>query len=123
MLAGERAVLCTRIHLVSLSRFFTITTHTHGSSKFMGTELAGKTLAVVGCGRIGQQVAKWGQAFDMKVIGFDPVLPAAAFKELGIKKTDLDKIWPQVRGWAPCVDLALKADWGPGWRWAMCVYD
>jgi len=30
-------------------------------SKFMGTELAGKTLAVVGCGRIGQQVAKWGQ--------------------------------------------------------------
>lgn len=30
-------------------------------SKFMGTELAGKTLAVVGCGRIGQQVARWGQ--------------------------------------------------------------
>jgi D-3-phosphoglycerate dehydrogenase len=64
-------------------------------SKFMGTELAGKTLAVVGCGRIGQQVAKWGQAFDMNVIGFDPVLPAASFKELGIKKCDLDKIWPQ----------------------------
>lgn len=64
-------------------------------SKFMGTELAGKTLAVVGCGRIGQQVAKWGQAFDMTVVGFDPVLPAASFKELGIKKCDLDKIWPQ----------------------------
>jgi hypothetical protein len=46
--------------------------------------------------RIGQ-VAKWGQAFDMKVLGFDPVLPAASFKELGIQKADLDKIWPHVR--------------------------
>ena len=43
------------------------------------------------------QVAKWGQAFDMKVLGFDPVLPAASFKELNIKKADLDKIWPNVR--------------------------
>ena len=34
-------------------------------SKFMGTELAGKTLAVVGCGRIGQQVAKWGQVSNI----------------------------------------------------------
>lgn len=39
-------------------------------------------------------MAKWGQAFDMKVIGFDPSLPASAFKELGIAKMDLDKIWP-----------------------------
>lgn len=43
------------------------------------------------------QVAKWGQAFDMKVLGFDPVLPAASFKELNIQKADLDKIWPNVR--------------------------
>jgi D-3-phosphoglycerate dehydrogenase / 2-oxoglutarate reductase len=35
--------------------------------KFMGTELYGKTIAVVGCGRIGQQVAKWAQGFNMKV--------------------------------------------------------
>lgn len=42
-------------------------------------------------------MAKWGQAFDMKVLGFDPVLPAASFKELNIKKADLDKIWPNVR--------------------------
>ncbi|EWM20886.1 d-3-phosphoglycerate dehydrogenase [Nannochloropsis gaditana] len=31
----------------------------------------------------------------MKVVGFDPVLPAAAFKELGIQKCDLEKVWPQ----------------------------
>ena len=42
-------------------------------------------------------MAKWGQAFDMKVLGFDPVLPAASFKELNIQKADLDKIWPNVR--------------------------
>lgn len=45
------------------------------------------------------QVAKWGQAFDMKVLGFDPVLPAASFRELGIQKADLDKIWPHVRAY------------------------
>lgn len=32
--------------------------------KFMGQELKGKTLAIVGCGRIGQMVAKWAQGFE-----------------------------------------------------------
>jgi len=39
-------------------------------------------------------VAKWGKSFDMNVIGFDPSLPPASFKELGIKRVDLDKVWP-----------------------------
>lgn len=32
--------------------------------KFMGLELKGKTLAIIGCGRIGQTVAKWAQGFE-----------------------------------------------------------
>ena len=64
--------------------------------KFMGSELQGKTLAIIGCGRIGQTIAGWAQAFNMKVIGFDPSLPSETFKELGIQQIkDLDKVWPQ----------------------------
>eukprot|EP00612_Vaucheria_litorea_P002831 CAMPEP_0171458552 /NCGR_PEP_ID=MMETSP0945-20130129/4185_1 /TAXON_ID=109269 /ORGANISM="Vaucheria litorea, Strain CCMP2940" /LENGTH=496 /DNA_ID=CAMNT_0011984383 /DNA_START=253 /DNA_END=1743 /DNA_ORIENTATION=+ len=61
--------------------------------KFMGTELSGKTLAVVGCGRIGQQVAKWAQGFNMKIVGFDPALPKDVAEEMGIELMDLDDLW------------------------------
>ncbi|MGC8565736.1 MAG: hydroxyacid dehydrogenase [Thermoplasmata archaeon] len=40
--------------------------------KFMGTELSGKTLGIIGVGRIGNAVAKRAKAFDMNVIGYDP---------------------------------------------------
>ncbi|CBJ29093.1 D-3-phosphoglycerate dehydrogenase [Ectocarpus siliculosus] len=61
--------------------------------KFMGQELKGKTIAIVGCGRIGQMVAKWAQGFDMEVIGFDPALPKDAAAELGIQLMDLPDVW------------------------------
>lgn len=38
-------------------------------SKFMGSELAGKTIGIVGLGRIGREVARWCQAFGMVTIG------------------------------------------------------
>ena len=53
--------------------------------KLMGTQLAGKTLGIVGLGRIGQAVAKRALALEMKVLGYDPFLSAARAKELGIK--------------------------------------
>ena len=43
-------------------------------SKFVGTQLAGKTLGVVGLGRIGREVARRAAGLDMKVVGFDPFL-------------------------------------------------
>ena len=45
-------------------------------SKFVGTQLAGKTLGVVGLGRIGREVARRAAGLDMKVVGFDPFLAA-----------------------------------------------
>lgn len=52
--------------------------------KFKGVELYGKTLGVIGFGRIGQLVAKRAQAFDMEVIGFDKFVSAERFRELGV---------------------------------------
>ena len=51
----------------------------------MGTQLAGKTLGIVGLGRIGREVAKRAQAFEMHVIGYDPFLSAERARELGIE--------------------------------------
>ncbi len=51
---------------------------------YMGTQLAGKTLGVVGLGRIGQAVAARAKAFEMRVLGFDPFLSADKTARLGI---------------------------------------
>lgn len=52
---------------------------------FVGTELRGKTLGVVGLGRIGQEVARRAQAFGMAVCGYDPFLPAERAEAVGIR--------------------------------------
>jgi len=62
---------------------------------FMGTELSGKTLAVLGLGQIGKQVALRMQAFGMRTIGYDPIVPAEAAAEFNTQKMSLEEIWPQ----------------------------
>lgn len=52
---------------------------------YMGTQLAGKTLGIVGLGRIGQAVAVRALAMEMKVLGYDPFLSAQRAKDLGIR--------------------------------------
>jgi D-3-phosphoglycerate dehydrogenase len=53
--------------------------------KFTGTQLAGKTLAIIGLGRIGQSVAQRAAGLEMKVIGYDPFLSAERAAEQGIE--------------------------------------
>ena len=55
---------------------------------YMGVQLAGKTLGVVGLGRIGQEVAARAKAFQMKVIGHDPFISAEQASKLGIEYVD-----------------------------------
>lgn len=54
-------------------------------SRFKGAELYGKTLGVVGFGRIGQLVAKRAQGFDMEVVAFDKFVSTERFRELGVE--------------------------------------
>jgi len=53
--------------------------------KYMGTQVAGKTLGIVGLGRIGQAVATRALGLQMRVIGYDPYLSPQRAKELGIE--------------------------------------
>lgn len=57
---------------------------------FETIELDGKTILVMGMGRIGRRVAQLAQAFGMKILGLDPMVPASTMKELNITPaTDL----------------------------------
>ncbi|KAK3786625.1 hypothetical protein RRG08_027583 [Elysia crispata] len=63
--------------------------------KFMGSELYGKTLAIIGLGRIGKEVALRMQAFGMKTIGFDPLVKPEECAAWDTEWLSLDDIWPQ----------------------------
>ncbi|RNF77673.1 phosphoglycerate dehydrogenase [Streptomyces botrytidirepellens] len=61
-------------------------------SRYTGVELTGKTLGVVGLGRIGVLVAQRMSAFDMKVVAYDPYVQPARAAQLGVKLLSLDEL-------------------------------
>jgi D-3-phosphoglycerate dehydrogenase len=61
--------------------------------KFMGHEVNGKTLGIIGLGRIGTEVARRALAFGMKVLAYDPYLSMDKAKELGIEPATLEAIY------------------------------
>ncbi|MEM8598548.1 MAG: phosphoglycerate dehydrogenase [Bacteroidota bacterium] len=63
--------------------------------QFSGAELLGKTLGVVGVGKIGRAVARRMQGFEMRVLGFDPVLGEDAARRLGIDLVDLPTLFAE----------------------------
>ncbi len=77
-------------HMLSLARYIPQGTASLKSGKwekksFEGTELFGKTLGLVGSGRIGAEVVKRAKAFGMRAIAYDPYLPPKAAEERGIQ--------------------------------------
>lgn len=61
-------------------------------SKFMGVEITGKTLGVIGCGNIGSIAASRGIGLNMRVIAFDPFLSPERAEKLGVEKVELDEL-------------------------------
>jgi D-3-phosphoglycerate dehydrogenase / 2-oxoglutarate reductase len=62
-------------------------------ARFMGVELSGKTLGIVGCGNIGAIVADRARGLRMKIVGYDPFLSAERALELGIERVSLDDLF------------------------------
>ncbi len=61
--------------------------------KFMGVELFGKTLGIVGLGNIGSHVAKVAQGMGMDIFAYDPFLSEEKAKSLGVEVVSLDKLF------------------------------
>ncbi|MDP9127312.1 MAG: phosphoglycerate dehydrogenase, partial [Pseudomonadota bacterium] len=64
-------------------------------AKFMGVEVTGKTLGIIGCGNIGSIVADRAKGLRMKVLAFDPFLTPERAQELGVEKVELDQLFPR----------------------------
>jgi D-3-phosphoglycerate dehydrogenase len=61
-------------------------------NRFMGVEITGKTLGIIGCGNIGSIVADRAQGLRMKVIAYDPFLSPERAINLGVEKVELDEL-------------------------------
>ena len=61
--------------------------------KFLGSELRGKTLGIVGLGSIGRQVVKRARAFEMRVVAHDPYVTAQIAHDLGVEVLDLPALY------------------------------
>jgi D-3-phosphoglycerate dehydrogenase len=64
-------------------------------SKFMGVELTGKTLGVIGAGNIGGIVCDRARGLKMKVLAYDPFLSQEKADKMGVEKVELDELLPR----------------------------
>jgi D-3-phosphoglycerate dehydrogenase len=70
-------------------------THKWEKKKFAGVELRGKTLGLVGLGRIGQEVASRARAFGMQIVAHDPFISADLADQLGARLLTLDEVFAE----------------------------
>lgn len=61
-------------------------------NRFLGVELSGKTLGIIGCGNIGSIVAERALGLKMKVVAYDPYLSPERAQTLGVEKVDFDHL-------------------------------
>jgi D-3-phosphoglycerate dehydrogenase len=61
-------------------------------NEFMGTEMRGKTLGIIGLGNVGSEVAKRAQSFEMKLLGIDPLVSVEYAQKLQVELVDLKRL-------------------------------
>jgi len=64
--------------------------------KFMGTEVYGKTLGIIGLGRIGREVARRARGLKMRVVAYDPFISKEKAEGMGVRLLSLEELLPQV---------------------------
>jgi D-3-phosphoglycerate dehydrogenase len=100
-------------------------------SRFVGVELMGKVLGIVGCGNIGSIVADRAHGLKMKVVAFDPYLSDDRARDLNVEKVELDQLFaradfitlhtPLTDGTRAMINTAAIAKMKPGVRIINCA--
>jgi len=100
-------------------------------SRFLGVELSGKTLGIVGCGNIGSIVADRALGLRMRVLAYDPFLSAERAIDLGVEKVSLDELFaradfitlhaPLTEATRNLIDRAALSRMKPGVRLINCA--
>ena len=100
-------------------------------SRFMGAEIAGKLLGLIGCGNIGAIVANRAQGLKMRVLAYDPFVSTERAEELGVEKVELDELLaradfislhvPLTNATRGMIDAAALAKTKPGVRVINCA--
>ena len=100
-------------------------------SRFMGVELSGKTLGVIGCGNVGAAVAERALGLHMKVVAYDPFLSAERARDLGVEKVALEVLFartdfitlhtPLTQATKNLIDCGAIAMMKPGVRLINCA--
>ncbi len=100
-------------------------------NRFMGVEITGKVLGVIGCGNIGSIVADRALGLRMRVIAYDPFLSPERAKDIGVEKVELDEIFrradfitlhtPLTEKTRNIIDAAALAKMKPGVRIINCA--
>jgi D-3-phosphoglycerate dehydrogenase len=100
-------------------------------ARFMGVELTGKTLGVIGCGNIGAIVAERGRGLRMRVVAYDPYLSPERARDLGVDKVALHELLaradfitlhvPMTDETLGMIDAAALAKTKPGVRIINCA--
>ena len=100
-------------------------------SRFLGVELSGKTLGIIGCGNIGAIVADRAQGLRMKVVAYDPFLSAERALDLGVERVGFEELLaraefitlhtPLTDATRNIIDAAAIAKMRPGVRLINCA--
>ena len=77
-------------------------------NKYMGVEVTGKTLGVIGCGNIGSIVADRANGLKMRVVAYDPFLSPDRAVEMGVEKVELDELLASRDAIADTVELTMR---------------
>src|ERR1700688_3100799 len=77
-------------------------------NKFLGVEIFGKTLGVIGCGNVGSIVADRAIGLKMKVIAYDPYLYEQRARNRRVEKVELDEMWRRADVITLCTPLTDK---------------
>src|ERR1044072_5313237 len=74
--------------LIPIGREMTATGWVWPTAQWMGLDLAGRTLGLIGTGKIGRSMARMAAGFRMRMIGYDPYVSAEIMRDAGIEKVD-----------------------------------